>query len=337
MLAEDDDAIRVAESALAVADELGLDELRVDLLTTVGTAKGSRGDMTGVEDLERAIALTAGRLTPTAWRANNNLSSVLTHRLGEVERSQRLLEDGLRIAERIGDAAQSIWFHGNLAIGTHHLGDLDETVRLADSVIAAAESGFPNRAEVSVRAYRARVRLARDDVTGAAADVERAIDLARAVGGQAMQSVFSNAAFVLLGLGRRTEAATLVDELVEMIKTRGMGAVTPSALPAFAAALVELDREADFADCAARAARPSPWVPAAEAYVAGTYELAADLYAELSVPDEALARLKATEQLAAAGRRAEADAQLQRALAYWRSVGATRYIREGEALFAATA
>jgi hypothetical protein len=47
--------------------------------------------------------------------------------------------------------------------------------------------------------------------------------------------------------------------------------------------------------------------------------------------------LKATEQLAAAGRRAEADAQLQRALAYWRSVGATRYIREGEALFAATA
>ena len=37
------------------------------------------------------------------------------------------------------------------------------------------------------------------------------------------------------------------------------------------------------------------------------------------------------------GRRAEADVQLQKALAFYRSVGATRYIREGEALLAATA
>ena len=50
---------------------------------------------------------------------------------------------------------------------------------------------------------------------------------------------------------------------------------------------------------------------------------------------EALARLRAAEQLIAEGRRAEADEQLQRSLAFWRSVGATRYIREGEALLAA--
>jgi hypothetical protein len=34
-------------------------------------------------------------------------------------------------------------------------------------------------------------------------------------------------------------------------------------------------------------------------------------------------------RLVAESRRAEADEQLQRALAFWRSVGATRYIREG--------
>ena len=38
------------------------------------------------------------------------------------------------------------------------------------------------------------------------------------------------------------------------------------------------------------------------------------------------------EQLVAEGRHAEADAQLERALAFWRSVGATRYIRQAEAL-----
>ena len=34
------------------------------------------------------------------------------------------------------------------------------------------------------------------------------------------------------------------------------------------------------------------------------------------------------------GRRAEADAELKRSLAFWRSVGATAYVREGEALLA---
>lgn len=43
------------------------------------------------------------------------------------------------------------------------------------------------------------------------------------------------------------------------------------------------------------------------------------------------------ERLLAVGRRAEADVQLRKALAFYRSVGATRYIREGEALLAATA
>jgi hypothetical protein len=47
--------------------------------------------------------------------------------------------------------------------------------------------------------------------------------------------------------------------------------------------------------------------------------------------------LRAAGKLVAAGRRVEADEQLGRALAFFRSVGATRYIREGEALLAATA
>jgi hypothetical protein len=36
-------------------------------------------------------------------------------------------------------------------------------------------------------------------------------------------------------------------------------------------------------------------------------------------------------------RRAEADAELQRALAFYRSVGATRHIREAEGLLATSA
>ena len=52
---------------------------------------------------------------------------------------------------------------------------------------------------------------------------------------------------------------------------------------------------------------------------------------------DAFYRLRAAEQLVGEGRRAEADEQLGPALAFYRSVGATRYVREGEALLAASA
>ena len=50
---------------------------------------------------------------------------------------------------------------------------------------------------------------------------------------------------------------------------------------------------------------------------------------------EAYARLRAAEALVREDRRAEADVELKQALAFWRSVGATAYVREAEALVAA--
>jgi hypothetical protein len=62
---------------------------------------------------------------------------------------------------------------------------------------------------------------------------------------------------------------------------------------------------------------------------------AAEVYAEISAEDEAVTRLHAGRVLAEAGRAAEADVQLQRALAFYRAAGAPRIVREAEALFAA--
>jgi hypothetical protein len=61
------------------------------------------------------------------------------------------------------------------------------------------------------------------------------------------------------------------------------------------------------------------------------------VYADLgSLHAEAYTRLRAAEQLVAEGRSGEADVQLQKALGFYRSVGATRFVREGEALLAAS-
>jgi hypothetical protein len=48
-------------------------------------------------------------------------------------------------------------------------------------------------------------------------------------------------------------------------------------------------------------------------------------------------RLRLGRQYVEEGRRADGDAEPQRSLAFWREVGATRYVREGEALLATSA
>jgi len=77
---------------------------------------------------------------------------------------------------------------------------------------------------------------------------------------------------------------------------------------------------------------------AAAAAAAGESQRAADLYDQIEAqPEAAFARLQAAKRLVAAGRRAEANAQLSQALGFYRQVGATGYLREGETLLAATA
>jgi hypothetical protein len=74
------------------------------------------------------------------------------------------------------------------------------------------------------------------------------------------------------------------------------------------------------------------------AFTAGDLRQAADICGEMgAVTDEARDRLWLAEALINENRRSQADIELQLALAFYRSVGATRYIREAEALLLASA
>jgi hypothetical protein len=75
------------------------------------------------------------------------------------------------------------------------------------------------------------------------------------------------------------------------------------------------------------------WVPAARLIIDGRLEEAADALDEIGdLPDEAEVRGMAAERLRAEGRTASADEPLERALAFWRSVRATRYLATPESL-----
>lgn len=78
-----------------------------------------------------------------------------------------------------------------------------------------------------------------------------------------------------------------------------------------------------------------PWRRVTELVVAGELSRAADIVAEMEGPEfEAHARLLAAKQLIELGRYEQANEQLEKALAFYRPVSATRFIREAEALLA---
>ena len=78
---------------------------------------------------------------------------------------------------------------------------------------------------------------------------------------------------------------------------------------------------------------PTRWLDAALAIVQGRDLEAAGTYAAIgSLPDEAEARLRAAEALTRGTRQAEAEAELAPALAFYRSVKASRWLAEAEQL-----
>ncbi len=100
----------------------------------------------------------------------------------------------------------------------------------------------------------------------------------------------------------------------------------------------DLGQAESFREQAERETPRTPWVDAGEAIVDDEFPRAADVLDRMGLrPFEAYARLRAAEQLAAQGRTAEAADQRDRALAFYRSVGASTYIRRAEALLPASA
>jgi tetratricopeptide (TPR) repeat protein len=337
MLRDDDvEAVALGRQALAMAEQFGLDDVRVRNLNTLGVSRVKLGDREGLADIERSLE-SAESGSPERLRAFINLASTLGE-LGELGRSIELHEEGLREAERVGAPGPLRWLRAERAWDEYFIGRWDEAVAHVDEFLAEAETREGHYMDVAAWEIRALIRMARADGAGALADCEHALALARGI--QDPQVVLPVLAFqskILLAAGRRSDAVPFVDELLALLRSSRSSFVSHWST-ALAIVLRELGRPGDLEAVVDNATMPSPWLDAARAYAAGAFVEAADLYAGIStVPDEAFARLRAAEALVAAGRRPEADAQLQQALAFYRSVGATAYIREAESLFAASA
>jgi class 3 adenylate cyclase/tetratricopeptide (TPR) repeat protein len=327
-------AVRLADETLALTEPLELDAVRASALNTRGVARVHLDDPGGVRDVEDSLELAQSiHSVFEVLRGYTNLAHVMRVE-GDARRAHELNLENLRTTELLGAGGLARWARANLASGHYEQGEWDEALRIADEFIADVEAGAQHAQEDTCRVVRAEIRLGRGDIDGAAADLEAAIDIARRRKGESLGEVQSTLARMLLEAGRLEEAGAALDELLALADA------DPAALESFEVAWVAsgLGRADDVRVRLERLPARGRWAEATLAFVRGDFATAADHYAAGRLPVyEARSRLAAVEALAADGRRAEAEAQLASALAFFRSAGATRYVRDGEAYLAATA
>jgi class 3 adenylate cyclase len=334
---KDAEAIRLGREALAMAEQLNLVELQAHALNNIGVARVHSGDPGGLADLEQSVTLAEqANALGELCRSLFNLGAVLWE-LGELRRALALVDRQIELSARIGHMWRLRFSLGRIREFQYQLGRWQEALAGADEFLAVVEAGSPHAMAPDCYQVRAQLRLARDDVAGALSDAERGLALARL--GQDAQSTYvttARCALVFLESGDRDRAAVLTDELLAELRAGTAFGWANEVLHVFAWTAYALGKAHELLDVLPK--WDVPWTQAAAAFASGDFERSADICAEAGlVTEEARDRLWLAEALVKQNRQADADAQLRRALAFYRSVGATRYIRQGEALLAASA
>jgi tetratricopeptide (TPR) repeat protein len=326
---EEEEAIRLSSEALALAETLDLDELRIHALTTLGTAKAWL-DHTGEAELERALELAKAVNSPLGAGVLNNLAVQATQQ-GNVPRAEELNRATLALAQQFGDREIIRFARGNLLYNSKFRGRWDETVEEADSFIAECELS-PHNMEMAAREMRGEVRFGRGDIEGALDDWERGLALAREMGDptRLMPALLALGKALAL-IGRVDEGRALVIEGIDVARANPtIGQL--AGIVAREAAMLGV--APDVGEILA-SAPDGPWKEAALAAVRGEHSRAANMYESMGVPAiEADARLAAAESLLEEGRTAEGLGELERAVAFYRSVRATFFLERAEALLA---
>jgi tetratricopeptide (TPR) repeat protein len=322
---EHEPAIRMAREALSKIDGLDRPDLRSRALGVIGSSRVSTGDEGGLEDQRRSIQIAReGRALWELHHGHNNLA-VSYVRLGRLEESEKLLQEWASTIEEVGGTqyARIFLLEAN-AWADYFAGRWDRAMQRTDGFLAGLAEGAVHYLEPSMRIIRALIHLARDRVPDALTEAERCVVVSRRSGDpQAFAPSLCTRAMLRVAEGHISEAVADFDELIA-----GKGLINGLAagqLPDFAWLSLDLGRRGDAED-ALESAPSTRWRHAARAILTGDSAGAADLLAEIGDrPAEAYACLRGPGE------------SVQRALDFYRSVGATRYVREAETLLAASA
>jgi class 3 adenylate cyclase/tetratricopeptide (TPR) repeat protein len=326
-------SVETALESLRLAESLGRDDLRGKNLITLGTARAylPGADLAAAADEIRGgmeIAKAGGYFDQLS-RGMINLGSN-RFLAGDLDAAHACVAEAHELAQLRGHRAGLRFCEGSFIDIDLTRGDWRGAERRADAFLQESEQGAHLLDPIALDA-KATVCLARDETVPAVEYVDRAVASARKVRDpQAVVPALGTAALIYAEL----ELPEPAREFLAEIEPGAHIAAVPA--PAFAA--VRLGVAEEWRRRAASGRRSTRWDEAADAVVDERWQDAASLYDEIGArPYAALAALRAAGACVAAGDRPTADRLLAQALAFYRSVGATRYVREGERLLAATA
>ena len=331
---EAEPALARGREALAMAESLGLEHVRARALNIIGVTRVGLGDPGGLEDGMAAVAIA---------RETRNLD-ILMSSLENLRGSQWYLGRMDEAAATVTDMQTAVSLSQGRGLVVHEpaimdanlayvQGDWRRALHSAGMVVGAESTDDSTYWMPWALAVRVAIHLARGELGPAAALAHRA-----EVSGRAAQDpqvlipgLWASGA-TLAASGRLEEARELAREALDC-DANPMIAWDLGLEWAWLCADLGLQHELEhrIAD------QPDlPWVRVTRAVCIGDYLGVAEMLVDLHHrPGEAQARLRAAETLAAAGRQAEATAELERALDFYRSVGASAEISRAERLLAA--
>jgi class 3 adenylate cyclase/tetratricopeptide (TPR) repeat protein len=325
-------SVALADEAMALARDIGDVQIEADAMVTGGGTRASMGEVEGITMLEDGIALV-GHRGRVASRGYTNLS-VAKGTFGDLQGASETLELGLERALREGDE-QGAWFiRGNLMGGRFSIGDWDGALELVDMHLAEDE---PRRyQDASAHGLRVVIYEARGDAAAAVIEDEIGLRLARANDdAQSTWPALVGSAWLARRHVRSDEVVSKLDEVVDAIAGSESVGDPQDFHITLAMELVFADRDEDAQEIALRMP-DCPWREVTLATAERRFGDAAGLLAAMG--EEVLQadlRLLDARALAAQGRLAEAEEQLERARTFWRSVGAIVFLREADDVLAA--
>jgi tetratricopeptide (TPR) repeat protein len=318
-------AIELADETLAMAEELGCDDLQSSAFNSRGIAKSDVGDPSAIDDLERSVELADRSNVPhEIATSRNNLASVLFSfvRVAESARNFAASRDA---ALRFGSIGSAQW--AQMAILTHRVSVGGFAELLAQAAELQKEVGQGTQLTSASTFCRGRVEAVLGDPDEAVRILEQSIVGARQVGErQAIAPNLTAMALALVLAGRGAEADEALDEILSSPRF----AHPSNATTELALLLVERGRGDAWADSVADVSPDNPWRRAGEAAAAGDLPGAAEIYREMGAYMlEAWARLLAAER---------GDlSQLEPARAYFAAEQAAPFLRRCDAVLAASA
>jgi|SRR4051812_1210318 class 3 adenylate cyclase/tetratricopeptide (TPR) repeat protein len=323
-------AVELATEALSIGDELADDDIQMQALLFRGQARLSLEDPSGMDDVERSVEMATMKVTSSSLVALNNAAAQYW-KLAELQKWRNLC---LILRERARELGNAFW--GDVAdvmvevVARYEEGEWDEALEGIRRSAGASVSG-------PVRPYyeswaTARIAASRGEIAAANAAVEQVLATGEA---QGQPSPLAGAR-ALAGIVALRDAATdkarvhAAEALAVWLNDPlGSGWMLRDLMPL----LPLIGRTEDVVSTIDQMRLHSGWHEAALAIAERDYRRAAAIYERVGArPAEAEARLDAADALIHQGEIEDGDRELDRSLAFWRSVGATAEIAKAELL-----